>query len=158
MRFFMLAILSIGCSETKSQDTSNGDVISDQDADGFAAEEDCDDSDPYVNPNAIEIYNGVDDDCDGNDSDQDEDGYDVDTDCDDTDPEAFPGSEDWTEDCEPVGEETGDTADTGDSEVDGGGDGEKDGGCGCTSLDLSGSSAWSLLLAGAVLLRRRRTV
>ncbi len=92
----------------------------DQDEDGFAEEEDCDDSNPTVYPGAAETCNGVDDDCDGEvdegvvitfyrDSDGDgfgdpafpsaptcdpEEGYVVDaTDCDDTDTAVNPGAE-----------------------------------------------------------------
>ncbi|NOY27125.1 MAG: hypothetical protein GXP62_14750 [Oligoflexia bacterium] len=37
----------------------------DADKDGFDTPEDCDDSNPEINPDATEICNGVDDDCDG---------------------------------------------------------------------------------------------
>ena len=62
---------------------------------------DCDDTDPNVNPDAIEdCTNGIDDDCDGtvdNASDDDGDGWtDCDGDCDDDDPDVFPGA---TEEC-----------------------------------------------------------
>jgi hypothetical protein len=47
----------------------------DADADGFVAEDDCDDTDPAINPNATEVCDDqVDNDCDG-----DVDG--ADTDC-----------------------------------------------------------------------------
>ena len=59
---------------------------------------DCDDTEPGVNPDAEEIwYDGVDQNCDGNDLDQDFDGYDSadhgGDDCDDLDPEVHPDAE-----------------------------------------------------------------
>ena len=47
-------------------DTSTDDDVGpvDADGDGFESDEDCDDSDPFVNPDAVEICNGNDDDCD----------------------------------------------------------------------------------------------
>jgi len=61
-----------------------GGVVADGDGDGFdrleAGGEDCDDSDPAINPGAEEVfYDGVDQNCDGlNDYDQDMDGYEAD--------------------------------------------------------------------------------
>ena len=70
----------------------------DADEDGYTDDVDCDDSNPDVNPEAIEVCNGVDDDCEGGvDEDFDADGDDVttcgpdgiegtaDDDCDDSD-------------------------------------------------------------------------
>ncbi len=62
----------------------------DRDEDGFDSTDDCDDRDETVNPDTEEIwYDGVDQNCDGNDGDQDEDGYDAEEaggdDCDDED-------------------------------------------------------------------------
>ncbi len=66
----------------------------DGDDDGYASD-DCDDTDPAVNPGATEVwYDGVDQDCSGgSDFDQDGDGEEG-ADCDDTDPAAHPGATD----------------------------------------------------------------
>jgi hypothetical protein len=42
----------------------------DADGDGFSAETDCDDGNPFVFPGAPEVCNGVDDDCDGRSDDE----------------------------------------------------------------------------------------
>ena len=58
---------------------------------------DCNDSDDAINPGEIEIwYDGVDQNCDGNDDDQDADGFGHEDDCDDQDATVNPGmSEIW---------------------------------------------------------------
>ena len=59
MRWFgaLFAVsLSTACS---------GDADVDEDGDGFYASEDCDDSDPAVNPSVIEVCDGYDNNCDG---------------------------------------------------------------------------------------------
>ncbi|HND32486.1 MAG TPA: MopE-related protein, partial [Myxococcota bacterium] len=72
-------------------------IDADSDLDGAADSEDCAPENPLINPNAVEIwYNGVDENCDGNDDDQDFDGVSVTTDCDDTNAANFPGNtETW---------------------------------------------------------------
>ena len=54
--------------EVKLDDTQNSDGVadtSDADQDGYPADEDCDDTDPAINPAAEEICDDVDNDCNG---------------------------------------------------------------------------------------------
>jgi len=79
----------------------------DADGDGYISDEeggdDCDDSDPAVNPGAVEICDDqVDNNCDGDTDvgpDADADGHDVCTDCDDDDINTYPGA---TELCDEI--------------------------------------------------------
>jgi hypothetical protein len=43
----------------------SGDACQDVDLDGFPVSTDCDDGDPLIHPGATEVFNGVDDDCNG---------------------------------------------------------------------------------------------
>jgi len=66
----------------------------DNDGDGFAQDEDCDDNNPNVNPGVDEVaYNGIDDDCnpDTPDDDIDQDGFVLADDCDDNNAAINPG-------------------------------------------------------------------
>ncbi len=111
-----LALMLLACG-----DKDGPGLQLDDDSDGFLADEDCDDNDPSVHPDAAETCNGVDDDCDGiiddnpadgeiwhEDKDGDgfgdpvaidqecerPEGYVLDgTDCDDRDADVFPGAD-----------------------------------------------------------------
>ncbi len=70
-------------------------LSADFDEDGFdhvlAGGADCDDGDPNLSPAALEVwYDGIDQNCDGNDDDADFDGVSIDDDCDDQDPDRSP--------------------------------------------------------------------
>ncbi|MDP2304413.1 MAG: MopE-related protein [Pseudomonadota bacterium] len=91
----LLALFAVACTDKGAEDTGVAST-DDMDEDGYsAAEGDCDDGDMYVNPGQSETwYDGIDQDCDGNDSDQDLDGFLVGDDCDDRDAAVNPdGSE-----------------------------------------------------------------
>ena len=95
----------------------------DGDADGFCAPDDCDDSDPAVNPDAEEVCNGLDDNCngalsDGELRDNDGDGVGECLDCDDNDPlraiEANEVCDGFDNDCDGLIPESETTDDDGD--------------------------------------------
>lgn len=80
-------------------DCNTNTLDDDLDQDGFNLSEDCDDLNPDINPDIIEIeYNGLDDDCDANtlDDDLDQDGYNLSEDCDDLNSSVNPGSVELT--------------------------------------------------------------
>lgn len=89
---FILSLL-LACEEPTYKE-GLVDVEGDDDGDGYTVEEgDCDPNDVQVNPGEIESwYDGVDQNCDGNDSDQDSDGVEVGDDCDDANAATFPGN------------------------------------------------------------------
>ena len=84
-------------STDSDDDTSCGGCAEDADRDGYNQNEDCDESDPLVNPAAQESpCNNVDEDCDGLEDDHpdsDGDGYDA---C----PEGVPGADNNPADCD----------------------------------------------------------
>ena len=67
MRTFVFAIVVVGCrNEIKTPtivDDTAGLVLMDSDGDGFYEDEDCDDSDSSIYPNAPEICDGLDNNC-----------------------------------------------------------------------------------------------
>ncbi len=115
----------------------------DDDGDGYTEnQDDCDDTDSSVHPNAEEYYNGVDDDCDGEidedtvASDDDGDGQtELEGDCDDTDDDTYEGAE---EVCDGIDNDCDGDIDEGTSCVDDDGDGytELDGDCDDTSTSI----------------------
>jgi hypothetical protein len=60
------------CSDPNDYNCDGSVAFADEDADGWAACAECDDTDANVNPDAIEICNGIDDDCNGDIDDEDE--------------------------------------------------------------------------------------
>lgn len=77
-------LLSVGCpdeapigdDDTVPGDDDSADTPDDKDGDGWFADDDCDDTDPTVNPDAEEVCDGKDTDCSGDtpESEQDSDG------------------------------------------------------------------------------------
>jgi hypothetical protein len=116
-----LLLLAVACGDPDKDDTA---AFVDEDGDGWEVGEDCDDTDPEVHPNAVELCDGIDNDCDGEIdgteasggpvwfADADEDGYgdpadqlraceqpsgyvSNDSDCDDLHTDAYPGAAEY---------------------------------------------------------------
>ena len=68
MRILTLTVLSLGlvaCNKDATDDGTDTGTILDADGDGFDASTDCDDDNADINPDAIELCDEVDNDCDG---------------------------------------------------------------------------------------------
>jgi large repetitive protein len=65
LRLLPALALIAGCYPEMKLSEDSGQLTGDQDGDGVAAGDDCDDQDATVFPDAPELCNGVDDDCDG---------------------------------------------------------------------------------------------
>ncbi|MDP2308696.1 MAG: MopE-related protein, partial [Pseudomonadota bacterium] len=124
---FNPAAIEDDCSDPADYNCDGSSGFSDADADGFAACEECDDASGTVNPEADEVCNDIDDDCDGTIdidaidagtwyADADADGYtdlenvvtecdapegylaETEADCDDADATSFPGGDELPDD------------------------------------------------------------
>ncbi|HJN73980.1 MAG TPA: putative metal-binding motif-containing protein [Myxococcota bacterium] len=58
----LAALIAIACNKTPGEDSATS--VSDEDNDGFASDLDCNDDDPAIHPEASEVCDGVDNDCD----------------------------------------------------------------------------------------------
>ena len=55
----------LACNDNKQNDIQEEVVLIDQDGDGFFAEQDCNDEDDSIHPEADETCDGIDNNCDG---------------------------------------------------------------------------------------------
>ena len=105
------------CADPNDYNCDGSVAYEDADADGWAACEECDDADAAVHPDADEICNEIDDDCDGDIDDDDSELTDAETWYIDHDDDGF-GSDDYTQTtCEAPSGYTEDNTDCNDNDA-----------------------------------------
>ena len=62
---YLLFLLLPACNPTEEKPEDSDTLVSDTDKDGFLGDEDCNDADATINPDAIELCDGLDNNCDG---------------------------------------------------------------------------------------------
>jgi large repetitive protein len=61
--FFLYLLACQPDSKSPNEPTEDGEILKDEDGDGYFSDEDCDDSDPAINPETQEICDGMDNNC-----------------------------------------------------------------------------------------------